>query len=298
MFRRKRGEGLAGDGRVVVTGAAGKTGRAVIRALADRGAAVRAWIRRPDQAGAVRRAGADEVVAGDFLDPRCAVRAVEGAAAVYHIAPNVHPDEVEICRRVLDAARAAAVPRFLFHSVLRPQIEAMPHHWRKMRAEELLWTSDREVTVLQPGALMQNLAVHVAGLGAGAPLSIPYAASARFSLVDLGDVAAAAATVALEEGHVGATYELCGPEVHDHRQIADALGAASGLTVRIEETTPAGWRADAEARGQLDAARLDALEAMFRYYDRHGFAGSPTVLSHLLGRPPRTLFEVASGWLA
>ncbi|MEO1369034.1 MAG: NAD(P)H-binding protein, partial [Acidobacteriota bacterium] len=261
MDDQKRGGRRPDGGRIVVTGAAGKTGLAMIRALAARGAAVRAWIRRPAQAGAVRAAGADETVAGDFLDRRCAARAAEGAAAIYHIAPNVHPDEVEMCRRVLDAARAADVPRFLFHSVLRPQIEGMPHHWRKMRAEELLWASDREVTVLQPAALMQNLKVHLAALGAGAPLRVPYAASARFSLVDLGDVAAAAATAATEDGHVGATYELCGPEALDHRQIAETLGAARGLSVRIEETTPARWRADAEARGGLDAARLDALEA-------------------------------------
>ena len=53
---------------ILVTGAAGKTGRAVVSALAQRGATVRAWVRRSEQAPTVRSAGASEVVVGDMAD--------------------------------------------------------------------------------------------------------------------------------------------------------------------------------------------------------------------------------------
>ncbi|MGH7185888.1 MAG: SDR family oxidoreductase, partial [Pseudomonadota bacterium] len=92
---------------VLVTGAAGKTGRAVVRALVARGMRVRALVRRGAQEPVVRADGAGDVVVGDLRDEASVGRAVRGAAAVYHICPNIQPDEVAIGRQVLGAALAA-----------------------------------------------------------------------------------------------------------------------------------------------------------------------------------------------
>ena len=85
---------------------------------------------------------------------RCAAA---GAQAIYHICPNVSRDEVAYARAVAAAARAHGVRRFVYHSVLHPQIEAMPHHWQKMRVEEMLFAAGFDLTVLQPAAYMQNI---------------------------------------------------------------------------------------------------------------------------------------------
>ena len=59
---------------ILVTGAAGKTGRAVIRALSTNGAAVRALVHRPEQVGLVQGLGAQQALVGDmrqwFRQPR------------------------------------------------------------------------------------------------------------------------------------------------------------------------------------------------------------------------------------
>jgi hypothetical protein len=70
--------------------------------------------------------------------------------AIYHICPNVSRDEVAYARAVAAAARTHGVKRFVYHSVLHPQIEAMPHHWQKMRVEEMLFVAGFDLTVLQP----------------------------------------------------------------------------------------------------------------------------------------------------
>ena len=142
---------------ILVTGAAGKTGRAVIRELAARGAPVRAFLRRAEQRSAAEALGAGEVVVGDLRSRETVAAAVAGVASIYHICPNVHPDEIGIGRRVVSAALAAGVERFVYHSVLHPQIEAMPHHWAKMRVEELLFQSGLDATILQPAPYMQNV---------------------------------------------------------------------------------------------------------------------------------------------
>ena len=127
---------------ILVTGAAGKTGKAVVRAVAAKGARVRALVRNPDHAAALLALGAAEVSFGSFEDARALVQAAAGAQAIYHICPNVSRDELAYARAVVAAAGTHGVRRFVYHSVLHPQIEAMPHHWQKMRVEEMLFASD------------------------------------------------------------------------------------------------------------------------------------------------------------
>src|ERR1700733_5391115 len=123
---------------ILVTGAAGETGNAVVKALAAKGTRVRALIRRPEQAAALEALGAAEVSLGSFDDPHALSLAVAGTRAIYHICPNVSRDELNFARAVAAAALAQNVKRYVYHSVLHPQIEAMPHHWAKMGAGELL----------------------------------------------------------------------------------------------------------------------------------------------------------------
>ena len=142
---------------ILIIGAAGKTGRAIIQALTKSGETVRALVHRSDQVSFIEALGVDDVLAGDLLDQSVMERAVRGVRAIYHIAPNVSPDEVSIGKTIIAAAQSADVERFVFHSVLHPQIEAMPHHWQKLRVEELLFESGLPFTILQPTAYMQNV---------------------------------------------------------------------------------------------------------------------------------------------
>jgi NAD(P)H dehydrogenase (quinone) len=195
---------------ILVTGAAGKTGKAVIRAVAARGGEVRALVRRTAQAAEVVAAGACEAAVGAFDDPAALAHAASGATAIYHICPNVSPHEMSYAKAVVAAATAAGVRRFVYHSVLHPQIEAMPHHWAKLRVEEMLLASGLDVTVLQPTAYMQNVLAGWRSIAEQGVYRVPYPVETRISLVDLRDVAAAAALVLTEPGHAGATYALVG----------------------------------------------------------------------------------------
>ncbi len=74
---------IAPDMRALVTGAGGFLGLALVRALAARGDAVRALVRRPSPA--LSATGA-EVVIGDATEPRAARTAVAGCEVVFHLA--------------------------------------------------------------------------------------------------------------------------------------------------------------------------------------------------------------------
>jgi NAD(P)H dehydrogenase (quinone) len=228
--------------RIAVVGGHGKTGRAVAGALAAR--------------------GADPVALGraDWDDLAGALR---GCAAAYVIAPNLHPDEPAYVARVLAALRGAGVDRVAYHSVAAPYAPEMPHHLGKARAEDLVRRSGTAWTILQPGAYLQNLDLT-------GDVRLPYDVHAPFGFADLADVGDAVATVLLEEGHVGATYELAS-------RSATVARLAEEAGVRAERVTE--WEPP-DGIGERERAWL---QAMFRYYDRHGLPVGTLTLQALLG---------------
>jgi NAD(P)H dehydrogenase (quinone) len=273
---------------ILVTGAAGKTGKAVVKALADKGARVRALVRRTEHSASLLALGAAEVSVGTFDDESALARAAAGAAAIYHICPNVSREELAYGRAVATAAKGNGVQRFVYHSVLHPQIEAMPHHWAKMRVEEMLFAAGFDLTILQPTAYMQNILGAWRGIEADGIFHVPYPVDTRISLVDLDDVAAAAAIVLTEPGHSGATYELVGTEPLSQSKVAAAIGAALHRDVRAEAESVAAWEARARAGGLGEHERA-TLAAMFRYYAEHGLIGNSSTLAGILGRKPNDL---------
>jgi uncharacterized protein YbjT (DUF2867 family) len=163
----------------------------------------------------------------------------------------------------------------------------MPHHWLKMRVEEQLLESGLNYTILQPAAYMQNVLAqweHVLEQGIYA---VPYSVETRLGLVDLEDVAEAAAIVLTEPGHEGATYELAGAEALAQGEVAAILSQQLGRRVRAEVVPREVWEKRVRESG-LGDYQVDTLVKMFRYYERCGFWGNPRVLTCLLGRPPTT----------
>lgn len=267
---------------ILVTGANGKTGRAVLAALQTKGAATRALVRREVDMPA------DEVVQADMADPAAMQAALAGVDALYFIAPNMYPDEVALTAAWIAAAKAAGLRRFVYHSVLYPQIAAMPHHWQKLRAEEALIQSGLDFTILQPASYMQNVLPYLPAMRTQGEYRVPYSVDAQFTPVDLNDVASVAARVLLEAGHHGAIYPLAGPQVLSSADMAAQTALHIGRPVAAAQQALANWQA---SNAQLPSYARDTLSAMFAYYDAHGFAASSFTLQSLLGRAPSSFTE-------
>jgi NAD(P)H dehydrogenase (quinone) len=274
---------------ILVTGAAGKTGQAVIKALVARRQRVRALVRRDEQIQVVKSLGAKEATVGDMRDATTLTRSMKGAHAIYHICPNVSPDEIAIGKAAITAARETGIKQFVFHSVMHPQTETMRHHWNKLRVEEALFESALAYTILQPASYMQNILGGWKAIVEHGAYTVPYTVRARMSMVDLEDVAQAAAVVVTEPGHLGATYELAGPEILTQTQVAEILSRQLERPVRAEQITIKEWTRQAQTLG-MGEYQIETLIKMFQYYDRNGFWGNPHTLTCLLNRAP-TKFE-------
>ncbi|MCA9943482.1 MAG: NmrA family NAD(P)-binding protein [Anaerolineales bacterium] len=273
---------------ILVTGAAGKTGLAVLAALKKRGAKTRAFVKDDEQILPVRQAGAAEVVVGDLLDADVWRLATTAVSRIYHIGPNMHPQEVRIGQLMIAAARTVGNCHVVYHSVLHPQIREMPHHWHKLKVENILFDSGLAYTILQPAAYMQNLQAYLPAIQKEGVLPVPYPAETRLSLVDLQDVAGVAAQVLTEPGHSYATYELVGTEPLTQTAVADTFSQILQRPVEVQATPLKTWKAQARANGMAEGT-LKMAASMFAYYAESGLPGNPQMLRFLLERPPTSL---------
>ena len=273
---------------ILISGAAGKTGRSVIEALTRRGVGIRAMLRREEQRSLVEPFGVRETVVGDMLDVDSWLQATLGCSAIYHICPNMHRYEREIGQLAIKAAIQAGADHFVYHSVLHPQTESMPHHWQKLRVEEELLKSGLRFTIVQPAAYMQNLLAYWPSICERGLLPVPYAAHTLLSMVDLKDVAEVAALTLTEPGHAGATYQLVGSDALSQQQLVGILSQVLHRPVSVDSVDRAEWADRARASG-LGEYQVESLLAMFEYYEQYGLCGNPGVLRWLLGRESTSL---------
>jgi uncharacterized protein YbjT (DUF2867 family) len=267
---------------IVVTAAGGKTGAAVVRALWSRGERVRALVGGSQPRPELTALSAD-VVATDLTAPEAVEPLLAGAEALYVIWPNFDPGETAGVVALLGAARRAGVGRVVYHSVLRPQIRSMPHHAAKDRVEEALDASGLAWRVLQPCAYADNVDGQFDDVARTGTFRSPWGLARAQSLVDLRDVADAAAVLLTDDGLDGGTFEAVGPEPLTAPRIAELLGEWLGRGVCAVDAVP-----DGPVPAEY-AARCSRL--MFDHYRAYGFTGSPRVLETLLGRPARTFAE-------
>lgn len=272
---------------ILITGAAGKTGKAILNTLTRRGIRVRALVRSVQQQETLKRLGAKDVMVGDLRDPESMQVALQGISKIYYICPNIAPDEVAIGLSLIDLANRNGVTRFVYHSVLHPQVEAMPHHWQKMRMEEKLFESGLDFTILQPCAYMQNILQNQKSIIDDGIYAVPYATSSRISIVDLEDVAEVAANVLSQLNHRNAIYELAGPQPLSQDEIAEVYATALAKPVKAICLDRDLWAANMRAGGMAEF-EIDVLRKMFVYYENFGLVGNPLILSTLLNRPPAT----------
>jgi uncharacterized protein YbjT (DUF2867 family) len=164
----------------------------------------------------------------------------------------------------------------------------MPHHWLKMRVEEEIFQSRLNYTIVQPAPYMQNILANWPEVVEQNSYTIPYSADTRFSMVDLDDVAQAAAIILTTDGHEGAIYELCGPRAISQREIVQIIGIQLRKSIQIKQIGVDDWKMQAISKG-LGAYQIATLVKMFQYYDRFGYIGNSNVLRWLLDRPTKDL---------
>jgi len=272
---------------ILVTGASGKTGRTITEALSKKGFDIRAVVHKENQVSELKNVGAKEVIVAYLLDGRTLDQTFMGITGIYHICPNMHPQELEIGQLMIQLAQKNHLKHFIYHSVLHPQVEAMPHHWNKMRVEDQLFRMKIPFTILQPAAYMQNVLGYLDKMLKTGVYRIPYSTSSRSSMIDLNDLAEVVVKVFSESGHENAIYELSSSEKLSALDVASTVASVTGKLILAETLDRSIWENDAHKAGLSDYA-VNTLLKMFEYYEENDFIGNPNQITWLLGRKPTT----------
>ncbi|MEV5778521.1 NmrA/HSCARG family protein [Streptomyces antimycoticus] len=232
-----------GTGTIAVFGATGQQGGAVVDALLDRGARVRALVRSPesDRARALATRGV-ELTTVRIDDPASVVTALEAVDAFYFMTPEANSlkeieEEVRVGTTLVDAAVAARVPHVVFNSVFgADRVTGVPHHDSKHRIEEHLRHSGLRTTMVRPTGFMENFAnVMAPRVEDGTMvLRMPLPEDVPLKLISIRDIGRIATAVLLGTVDVpGGAVEAVGDELTGP-QIAAAFGAYAGLPSRYE----------------------------------------------------------------
>ncbi|MGU3464431.1 NmrA family NAD(P)-binding protein [Methylobacterium sp. C33D] len=287
---------------ILVTGATGRIGSAVVDHLVAEGAAVRALTRAPETA---RFPSGVEAVRGDPADIDAMRAALAGVDTLFLLVANV-PDELTQAITALSLARDAGVRGIVYLSVFKSEayVDA-PHFTGKHAVERMIAALDLPATVLRPAYFMQNdLAQKEPLLGAGI-FGVPLG-QAGVSMVDTRDIAEAAAIALLRRERAperlpAETYDVVGPDALTGDALAEIWAEALGRAVRYVGDDLDGL--EQRLRAFAPAWLAYDLRVMMRRYQEDGAVATEAELERfagLLGRRPRSYrafaAEVARDW--
>jgi NAD(P)H dehydrogenase (quinone) len=279
---------------IIVTGATGQLGRAVVERLLDRLPAgeIGVSVRDPQKVRDLEERGV-AVRRGDFADPSGLTDAFAGATQVLIVSG---PAESEPHRAAIEAAKEVHAKRILYTSHmganLRSPFQPMRAHAeteQDLQASGIPFTSLRNGFYATSAIQIMGGALHTGRLAVPEDGPVSWTAHA--------DLAEAAAIALTREGLLdGITPPLTGPQALD---FADIARIASELTVRkIARVTVSDeeWKAGLVSRGVPEASATMLL-GMFAA-SRHGeFAAVDPALAGLLGHQPTAFRDVLAATL-
>jgi uncharacterized protein YbjT (DUF2867 family) len=228
--------------KIAVAGATGAQGGAVVDALLEQGASVRALVRSTESERA--RSLADrgvELAQIDVKDPASLNNALRGVDAFFFMTTpygSQIPDiDGEIAQGVdfADAAAAARVPHVVFSSVGGAERNSgVPHFESKRKVEQHLAGRGLSATIVRPVFFMDNfLSMAPTVEGSELVLRLPLPDGIKLQTVAVRDIGVVAAAALLDPSAVPAAIEIAGDELTGS-EIAAAFGAHVGLSARYE----------------------------------------------------------------
>jgi len=270
---------------ILVTGASGNAGGAVLKEVLKTNKPVKGMYRSPaDAAKASVEVGA---VIADFADRGSLGRALEGVEAVYLVCSPVR-ELVELEGNMVDACQAAGVRHVVLNSALGAgdYRKSFPS-WHR-RVEDKLSASGLDYTIVRPNSFMQNILTYYASSIRTEGAFYAAMGNARTSFIDVRDVAAVAARTLTSPGHAGKTYELNGPEALTYGEVAEKITQASGRRVQYVDI-PVAQQKQAMLDQRLPDWLATALLDLQAYYTGGKGGEVDDVISTILGRAPRTM---------
>ncbi len=265
--------------KVLITGATGVLGRAIVRSAMDAGLAVCQGVRNPAKANPKA-----EAVHFDYAKPSTISPSLEGMAAVVLMAPPLEANAPTLLGPVVTAAKGAGIE----HIVLVSAFGVNHNEQAPMRiVEHRVIDSGLPYTILRPNFFMENFSEGFLASSIREQHGIFLAAGdGKTSFISVVDIAAVV-TAALERSLTGKEIDLTGPAALDHSEVAKIISEVSGHTVVYHSLTEDQMLEGARAQGMPEPI-VDYLGMLYSLV-RAGFAaGVSDDFERITGRKAMT----------
>ncbi|TXS61132.1 MULTISPECIES: NmrA family NAD(P)-binding protein [unclassified Streptomyces] len=272
---------------ILITTAAGETGRPMVDHLIDEGFQVRAMVRTDDERAQRLRDRGAEVVIGDLLnlrDVRVALRGVRRAYFNYPVGEGL----VEAAVMFAQAAKEQDLEYVvnMSHIQSRPDArsKATQNHWL---SEQVFTWSGVPTTHLRITFFTQWL-LYISGQIRYGRYVMPFDADSRFAPITGHDIALTAAKLFTDPAeHAGQALTLTGPVEYSHEELAAEVSRVLGRELPFERVTVATFL---ELIGiPDDMAKLRHFEAVTIDQQEGRLAGVTDTAAHITGRPLQTV---------
>jgi len=276
---------------ILVTGAAGKTGGAVVGQMLERGFPVRAMVRRRDERSARLETLGAEVIVGDLHDSRSMHSAMQNVKRVYFVYPPQGKLLVEATTIAAVAARDAGVEALVNMS----QISAREHadsplsrqHWL---SENILDWADIGAVHLRPTFFAENLLMFGAStIVSPGKLYLPYGEE-KHAPVAAADIARVVTGILADPVlHVGERYVVTGPRNLSGKEMAGVLSQELGKAVEFVDLPVEAWGEVLAGVDGMSDSLVTHLKAVAVDHQNGIFRGETDVVERIGGQSPQTL---------
>jgi uncharacterized protein YbjT (DUF2867 family) len=277
---------------ILVTGATGLNGTALVRKLSAKGVPLRALVRNAAKAAEIAALPNVEIAIADMAKPETLPAALAGVDRAM-LNSSADPAMVEVQSNFIAAAAKAGVRHVVKLSGIMPELDS-PFRFARMHGEieKRLEASGMAFTHLRAGEFMPSYFRQVPMILAKGALFLPME-NQRIASIDIGDLAEIAALVLTNPGHEGKTYPLTGPEALTMTEVAERLSAATGKTIKYINVPPEDVRKAQLAVG-VPPYIADALAELFAERRKGKESQVWPIAQTLLGRRPTSFAEFAA----
>lgn len=278
------------DSPILVTGATGRQGGAVVKYLLERGAGIRALTRHPDSPKARQLAAKGiELVKGDMDDPASLTRAMAGCHGVYSVqdfwAVGVKR-EIQQGQNVADAASSSGIEHLVFSSVGGAvRNSGIDHFESKGVIERYIRGRGLPATMIRPASFMENYYIPAVekGLLKGR-LVDPVNGDRPYQTIATDDIGKFVALAFDRPGEfIGAELEVAGSEL-TNRQAAEVFARVLGRQVTFR-------------RMPMPVVRVALGKEFFQMFRWFNAAGYQADVASLRDRYPDLGLRTLEDWL-
>jgi uncharacterized protein YbjT (DUF2867 family) len=277
---------------ILVTGATGLNGKALVRRLSAKGVPLRALVRNAAKAADIAALPNVEIVIADMTKPETLPAALRGVDRAM-LNSSADPAMLDVQSNFIAAAAKAGVKHVVKLSGIMPELDS-PFRFARMHGEieKRLEASGMGFTHLRAGEFMPSYFRQVPMILAKGALFLPME-NQRIASIDVADLAEIAALVLTSPGHEGKIYPLTGPEALTMTEVAERLSAVTGKTIKYINVPPEDAKKAQLAAG-VPPYIADALFELFAERRKGKESQVSPVAETLLGRRPTSFAEFAA----